>query len=192
MMRSLGHKVVVHHDRLHRTLHHTEVQCHTMTCHNNMTTSSNGNIFCVTGHLGEENSPHKGQWHWALMFSLICVWINGWVNNREAGDLRCYRAHYDVIVMKTFIIHNCFWHNWHTAGVIQINCMPNNCMHFITKKNMEIKLHTWNIFKIWVVFFPNVKKKPFLLYIYMQILWPVCNFNALYKNQLFKWYHISA
>ena len=34
------------------------------------------------------------------MFSLICVWINDWVNNREAGDLRRYRANYDVIVMK--------------------------------------------------------------------------------------------
>ena len=45
------------------------------------------------------NSPHKGQWRGALMFSLICVWINGWVNNRKAGDLRHYRAHYDVIVM---------------------------------------------------------------------------------------------
>ena len=45
------------------------------------------------------NSPHKGQWHGALMFSLMCVWINGWVNNREAGDLRRYRAHYDVSVM---------------------------------------------------------------------------------------------
>ena len=44
--------------------------------------------------------PHtKGQWHGALMFSLICVRINGWVNNREAGDLRRYRGHYDVIVM---------------------------------------------------------------------------------------------
>ena len=31
-------------------------------------------------------------------FDLICVWINGWVNNREAGDLRRYRAHYDVTV----------------------------------------------------------------------------------------------
>ena len=47
------------------------------------------------------NSPHKGQWRRALMFSLICVWINGWVNNREAGDLRRYRAHYYVIVMRT-------------------------------------------------------------------------------------------
>ena len=45
------------------------------------------------------NSPHKGQWRGALMFSLICVWINGWVNNREAGDLRRNRAHCDVIVM---------------------------------------------------------------------------------------------
>ena len=34
-----------------------------------------------------------------LMFTLICVWINGWVNNGEAGDLRRYRGHYDVIVM---------------------------------------------------------------------------------------------
>ena len=25
--------------------------------------------------------------------------IHGWVNNREAGDLRCYSAHYVVIVM---------------------------------------------------------------------------------------------
>ena len=34
------------------------------------------------------------------MFYLICVWINGWVNNREAGDLRRHRGHYDVNVMK--------------------------------------------------------------------------------------------
>ena len=46
------------------------------------------------------NSPHKGQWGGALMFSLICVWINGWVNNREAGDMKCHRAHCDVIVMR--------------------------------------------------------------------------------------------
>ena len=50
-------------------------------------------------HRSPVNSPHKGQWRGALMFSLICVWINGWVNNREVGDLRRYRAHYDVIVM---------------------------------------------------------------------------------------------
>ena len=48
---------------------------------------------------GPVNSPHKGQWRGALMFSLICAWINDWVNNGEAGDLRRYCAHYDVIIM---------------------------------------------------------------------------------------------
>ena len=52
-------------------------------------------------HRSTVNSPHKGQWRRALMFSLICVWINGWVNNREAGDSRRYHVHYDVTVMQS-------------------------------------------------------------------------------------------
>ena len=68
-----------------------------------MMTSSNGNIYRVTGLLcGEFTGP--GQWRGALMFSLVCTWINDWVNNREAGDLRRHRGHYDVIVMFTFMI----------------------------------------------------------------------------------------
>ena len=50
-------------------------------------------------HQSPVNSPHKGQWRGALMFSLICAWINSWVNNCEAGDLRRHRAHYVVSVM---------------------------------------------------------------------------------------------
>ena len=50
-------------------------------------------------HRSPVNSPHKGQWRRALIFSLICVWINGRVNNGEAGDLRRHCSHYDVIVM---------------------------------------------------------------------------------------------
>ena len=42
-------------------------------------------------HQSPVNSPHKGQWHGALMFS--------WVNNGEAGDMRRHRPHYDVSVM---------------------------------------------------------------------------------------------
>ena len=45
------------------------------------------------------NFPHEGQWRGALMFYLICAWINDRVNNGEAGDLRRYHAHYDVTVM---------------------------------------------------------------------------------------------
>ena len=50
-------------------------------------------------HRSPVNSPHKGQWRGTLMFSLICVWINDWVNNRKTGDLRRYRGHYDVTVI---------------------------------------------------------------------------------------------
>ena len=42
-------------------------------------------------HRSPVNSHQKGQWRGALMFSLICVWINGWVNNRDAGDFRMCR-----------------------------------------------------------------------------------------------------
>ena len=52
-------------------------------------------------HRSPINSPHKSQWRGAFMFSLICAWINCWVNNRKASDLRRHRAHYDVTVIFT-------------------------------------------------------------------------------------------
>ena len=58
-------------------------------------------------HRSPVNSPHKGQWRGASMFSLICVWTNSWANNEDAGDLRRHRAHYDVIVIFFF---------WHIVG----------------------------------------------------------------------------
>ena len=65
-----------------------------------MMTSSNGNIFrVINGPLSPVNSPHKGQWRGALIFSLICAWINGLANKREAGNYRRHRAHHDIIVM---------------------------------------------------------------------------------------------
>ena len=70
-----------------------------------MMTSSNGNIFRVTGPLFGEFTCHR--WIpltktsdaelWCFLWS--ASWRNGWVNVREAGDLRRHRAHYDVIVM---------------------------------------------------------------------------------------------
>ena len=60
------------------------------------------------------NSPHKGQWRRALMFSLICAWINGWVSNREAGDLRRHRTHYDATVI--------WWYFWHDDLVLHFGC----------------------------------------------------------------------
>ena len=70
-----------------------------------MMTSSNGNIFRVTGPLWG-NSPVIGEFPsqrpvtriFDVFFDLRLK--KGWVNNRKAGDLRRLRANYDVIVMK--------------------------------------------------------------------------------------------
>ena len=94
-----------------------------------MMTSSNGNIFRVTGPLCGEFGAHrwiprtKGHWGGALMFSLICAWINGWINNHEAGDLRRHRAHYDVIVMWEWV-RWCTWkrHDMDTLSVLLALC----------------------------------------------------------------------
>ena len=69
-------------------------------------------------HRSPVNFPHKGQWRGALMFSLIYAWINDWVNNREAGDLRRQHGHYDVIAL--------LWDtDWIDQGRISINsCTP--------------------------------------------------------------------
>ena len=61
------------------------------------------------------NSPYKGQWRGSLMFSLICVCINGSVNNREAGELETlsrplWRHFNDTVAMPAdwdkFVISN--------------------------------------------------------------------------------------
>ena len=89
-----------------------------------MMTSSNENIFRVTGFF-VENSSVPGEFpaqrpvtrSFDVFFDLR--WINGWVNTREAGDLRRHRAHYDIIVM---ILCNSFTqdknHTCHFMGLI--------------------------------------------------------------------------
>ena len=57
-------------------------------------------LLAIWIHRSSVNSPHKGQWRGALMFSLMCTRIHGWVNNGESGDLRRHRAHDDVTVMN--------------------------------------------------------------------------------------------
>ena len=67
------------------------------------------------------NSPHKGQWRGALMFSLVCVSINSSANNREADYLRRHLVHYDVIVKYS-----------HMQGTGSCRWCPNdfNCSHW--------------------------------------------------------------
>ena len=77
-------------------------------------------------HRSPVNSPHKGQWRGAVMFSLIWAWINGWVNNREAGDLRHYRAHYDAMAQcDSVVVFVCaVWLTPFYVFCVSVNRMP--------------------------------------------------------------------
>ena len=97
----------------------------------NMMTSSNENIFALLA-ICAGNSPHQGLLRRALMFSLI--WINGWVNNREAGDLRRHRAHCDVIVLLlwTLMFFHCriyviFWLKSHKTLLLGPSYLGHHC-----------------------------------------------------------------
>ena len=73
-----------------------------------MMTSSNGSIFRVTV-LCAGNSPVTDEfpsqrpvtWRFYVFFYMCRDWTNGWVNNRDAGDLGRHHTHYDVIVMES-------------------------------------------------------------------------------------------
>ena len=104
------------------------------------------------------NSPHKGQGRETLMFSLICAWINVWVNNR---------AHYDVTVMQTsFNIESTtssymitrkqcaakhkwqgvHWQGMHLAGYAPGSIIPAQAqVWLVNKTNLSLELQMiWN------------------------------------------------
>ena len=95
-----------------------------------MMTSSNGTIprywpFVWEIHRSPVNSPHKVQWRGALIFSLICARVDGWVNNREAGDMRRHvSARIQTIVswvrneMESDILFFC--HCWYLESLVFI------------------------------------------------------------------------
>ena len=79
------------------------------------------------------NSPHKGQWRGALIFSLICAWTNEWVNNRNAGDLKHHRSHNDVTVMaESIAMSRCQYDTslrWRHNGCDSVsNHQPHHCL----------------------------------------------------------------
>ena len=108
-------------------------------------------------HRSPVNSPHKSQWRGALMFSLICAWINSWVNSPEASDLRCNHDHYDATVMSSsrgwgtgsfseFLVGSISWGLFHwwffhrNSFAMEISfCSFPNCSEV-----MAMKFCTWH------------------------------------------------
>ena len=85
-------------------------------------------------HWSPVNSLHKGQWHGALMFSLICTGINNWVNIHEAGDFRCMRTHYDVTVM--IVVYN-------TATIFINSLWPDVAIWLNKSKSALAQVWAW-------------------------------------------------
>ena len=117
---------------------------------NPMMTSSNGNIFRVTGPLcGEFTGPGEFpavQWRGALMFSLICAWMNDWVNNREARDLRRHRGHYYVTVMPGPVYTRAGDSTWKrnhgVKGCVKlVGLSQNNTSRSIIKMALSVSSH---------------------------------------------------
>ena len=101
-----------------------------------MMSLSNGDIFpCDCSFVcgidrSPVNSPPIRQWRGVLMFSLICSWINCWVNNLEAGDLKRHRAHYDVTVMVPVCMNGVHYLNDLDVNVHQpAQWTPVHCWH---------------------------------------------------------------
>ena len=93
-------------------------------------------------HRSPVNSPHKGQWRGALMFSLICAWINGWVNNGEACHFRHHGAHYDVIVM---IMVKCFFSQQNDVAFCDVGFRQSDFVLLSFQIKQLIHEHGWNM-----------------------------------------------
>ena len=150
-----------------------------------MKTSSNGNIFRVTGPLCGEFTSHR----WIpltktsdteLWYFLWSPLING-VNSREAGDLRWHRAHYNVTVMqKTYIAltRELFWclceylrENWPCYNgialyVVMLCGSTNLLICFVTLLwcmcvcHIKVKFVISLIYKVWHVTKSLLSPKP--------------------------------
>ena len=89
------------------------------------------------------NSPHKGQWCGALMFSCICTWIKGSLNNRETGDLRRHGTHCDVIVMEKKYPH-CKHYYWTARERPASNLKTNKIWNTYTYTYTSIWIHQYS------------------------------------------------
>ena len=89
-------------------------------------------------HRAPVDSPHKGQWREALMFSLSCNWTKDWANSRGAVGFGRHRAHYDVTVL----------HDDYMPATVNVH--PTHFKHL----SLNWASLTWKIpckYKIWFV-----------------------------------------
>ena len=125
-------------------------------------------------HRSPVNSPHKGQWRGALMFSLICAWINDWANNREAGDFLRHRTHYDVIVMLRDLLIE------HDLGYVMVASWHGRFFPFyrciLSSKSQWYRVALMNgLLLTWISFWSKHDDRFFTCYVIDDVMsvWPI-------------------
>ena len=82
------------------------------------------------------NWPFVQGIHRSPFFLSMHAWINGWVNNLEAGDLRRNRSHYDVITMDQANRQ----HQWlHPCLVHVVPCSTVPTVHVCTPPTKSLR-----------------------------------------------------
>ena len=140
-----------------------------------------GALLALCAGNSQVNFPHKGQWNGALMFPLIRAWITGWVNNRDADNLRRHCAHYYVTLMP-----------WQTAmdfSIIEINPLPAKFF----RENINIYLHFVSYLHIdttqVVEILPQIRQEP--AYSTQSISWLLMSWRRKEPGHHQPWYWSS-
>ena len=140
-------------------------------------------------HRSPVNYPRKGPWRGALMFNLICVWIKGWVNNREAGDLRRYRTHYDVTVIEMKRkwndkwIHNGMMQEINLLEIYTTNCNMISLSHYLLNNQccwskyftLQFTTAPTDIVNSWIIFIYVTSSCPYPYICYVLHSWQAYN-----------------
>ena len=112
----------------------------------------------------------QGQWRraWMPFFWTASEWIKGWVNNREAGDLRRYRAHCDVTVMNAFMGDHISVDWWWKFARCRWLLVSTNYVHLplkLTRRDLSRVSYSGfqeNIFCIFNIPSPTIIKWPII------------------------------
>ena len=106
--------------------------------------------FVRENHRSTMDSPHKGQWRRALMFSLMCAWTKDWRNSEVTvtadAVMSIWRHCNDVTVMELHLnpcLAEFFWekNRWLTARLQYLQCVSNEDT-VILHKATEIKMYS--------------------------------------------------
>ena len=127
------------------------IQCWVVAIYNDsMIASSNGNIFRVTALLcvSPVNSPHERPVTRRFYVLFDLAWTNGWANNRDAGDLRDHRAHYDVTVMACNQMKLDLLHKKLDPGKVSVYLSEeSNCVLFLLDRHLHYAC-CWHLLSI--------------------------------------------